>query len=511
MFYTDLGQGYGPLSIQPAGREPRAVLFVFSKAYIPDYARRPMMYNFNGMFRKELDRRLSTVGSLGGWNRRSAFFDNNRDNASLVIPRAQADEVNMSVFSGLWTFVLIITHTRDQPMFTGVPAITSKEIFSGYVLDDPVSDNLVSMGHSDAVNPEALLSTTHHTQININDNVAGSFSVMSDTDMIPQQTAANIQKDGSAVASLRPDKLVEGIIPSGPFDTAIQMQPVPLDQTADLTEGVDTAYTLPVTHLAKLVDGLARSKADIVNMLGDGRTGIGDAMGLMCNNLSSELRPGQIACIAQNINEQKIRPDMLFKINDILVAYPDALINICRQPAGQQVDLVNPMLPTVTNQMSSLISSCLPVLLTEHGFSAINMRYCSYDNVPGSFTRGSYQIFDAKTLCVVSPEVYQAKLQMLIQDIIDNIFGVILANAGEFNVQLNCGIGGASLVDLTLLDYHTQNQNGFTLVDNRMGGLNSSMIGSDEVSLSNQRQLCGVIQDSVNGSLVGDTPRYDMY
>jgi hypothetical protein len=89
-------------------------------------------------------------------------------------------------------------------------------------------------------------------------------------------------------------------------------------------------------------------------------------------------------------------------------------------------------------------------------------------------------------------------VQVLIRDIIDNLFGVVLANAGEFNVQLNCSIGGASLVDLTLLDWMSQNQNGYTMINNRMGGLNSSMIGSYEVSLANQQQLSSIIQDTVN-------------
>ena len=517
MQYANLGQGYGPLTIQPTGCQSQAVLCVFSKAFIPDYARRPMTYSFNdgtGAFRRELSDRLRRVGTLGGWNKRSAVFSGSRETAGLVLPNAQADDVNMSVFSDLWTFVLVITNVRNSQPFTGIPPVTSKEIFSGYLLDDPVSNTLVSMGHSDAVNGEATLCTTHHTVLNLNDTALSPFTVMSDVDMIPQQTAANIQKNGCSIASLRPDNLVKGITVASPFDTNIQTTPVPLNQGAPTSEEVDTAYAVPVTHMAKLVDSLANSKWDAFGNTSSQtlREATGDAMTELVTSFASRLQPGYSAMINPDVNKQKIRPDMPFKINDIIVAYPDILIQICQQPAGQQVDLVNPMLPTVTNQMSSLISSCLPVLLTEHGFSEISMRYCSYDPNPDGFTRGSYQVYSAVTLCEVTAEVYQAKVQVLLRDIIDNLFGVVLANAGEFNVQLNCSIGGASLVDLTLLDWMSQNQNGYTMVNNRMGGLNSSMIGSYEVSLANQQQLSSIIQDTVNvAASEAAAPMYNLY
>ena len=44
-----------------------AELSLFSRAYTPDFARRPLVYNFNGAFREELNDRLSNVGSVRGF------------------------------------------------------------------------------------------------------------------------------------------------------------------------------------------------------------------------------------------------------------------------------------------------------------------------------------------------------------------------------------------------------------------------------------------------------------
>jgi hypothetical protein len=80
---------------------------------------------------------------------------------------------------------------------------------------------------------------------------------------------------------------------------------------------------------------------------------------------------------------------------------------------------------------------------------------------------------------------------------------IIVANVGEFNVCVNCGVGGVTLVDLTLMDWISEHQSGYSFTNNRLGGLNSSLIGNITVSNSNQQQLSGIIQDCVNTSMAG--------
>lgn len=496
----------GPaLNMRVNNNAAQAVLMLFSRTYTPDFARRPMVYNFGGEFRRELSDRLANVGTLGGWQASKGYFGKDACATSIVLPSARADKVRMSAFSELWSFILIINTIKPSPAFTGIPSMVSREIFSGYVCDDPVSVSLAMGQHSDVVNYNAVLVTTHHTCFNLSDNIISPISVESDTDIIPQQQAANIQMDGTALASLRPDKLVQGMVPqNNVFDSGMMFSPVPLNQNTDIAEEVETAYSIPTTHVTKMVNGLANS---IANTPFNNCLGVGDAMEKLTDNLSSQLQPGYSCRIIFDTQRQLIRPDKAFTIGDLDAAFPgnNLHVQICRQPVGQSVDLVDPMAPTPENQMTSLISACLPVLLMEHGFTDIELRYSSYVNNPNNPFKGIYEIQrpEPGTLVQLSRDVYQTNLEALIEDIVNDVFMVICANTGEFDVMLQCSVNGTTLVDLNLLDWNTMHQNGYTLVNNRLGGLNSSLIGTAGISEGNQKQLSNVLQDCVNTAMAG--------
>lgn len=511
MFYQDNGTYAGPaLSFQNNNNTVHAELSLFSKIFTPDFARRPMVYNFGGEFRQELSDRLASVGTLGGYNRSQSkfgYFGKDSCAASIVIPSTRADAVHMSTFCEVWSFILVVTTVRNNPGFTAIPPIITKEVFSGYVIDDPISRVLMTGNKSDITNKNAILVTTHHTSYHISDNIVNTISVDNDKDIIPQQIASNIQADGAALASLRPDRLASGIVATDIFDPTVMTTPVPLNQNTDKAEEVDTVYSLPTAHVTKLVNGLANS---ISNTNFATCPGVGDAMSELTSNLSAQLSPGYSSMVALEDSKKAIRPDKAFTIGDLDAAFPgdSLLVLINTQPQGQQVDLLDPLLPTRQNQMSSLISMCLPPLLIEHGFSEIQFRYCSYDVSGDGMNKGSYQIQSASTLCELTREMYHAKLSALMSDIINDVFMIVVANTGEFNVCINCGVGGVTLVDLTLLDWSSEHQQGYNFTNNRLGGLNSSLIGDINVSNSNQQQLCGILQDCVNTSMANSSP-YD--
>ena len=503
MYYNYSDNYTGPtLNMQINNNTEQAVLMLFSRIYTPDFARRPMVYAFGGEFRRELSDRLANVGTLGGWQVSKGYFGKDACATSIVLPSPHADKVQMSVFSELWSFILIINTIKPSPSFTGMPSMVSREIFSGFVCDDPVSTSLIMGQNSDIVNYNALLVTTHHTCFNLSDNIISPMSIESDTDIIPQQQAANIQMDGTALTSLRPDKLVQGMVPvDNVFDAGMMYSPVPLNQNTDIAEEVDASYNIPTTHVTKMVDGLAKS---IANTPFNNCLGVGDAMDKLTENLSAQLQPGYSCRLVFNQNRQMIRPDKPFTMGDLDLAFPgnSLHVQVCRQPAGQNVNLVDPMAPTIENQMTSLISSCLPVLLMEHGFTDIRLRYTTCD--PNGHQ--AYKIEEDPppgTLVQLTQAYYSQKIQNLMDDIINDIFAIIRANAGEFDVMIECSVGGVTLVDLNLLDWHSQHQNGFMLTNNRLGGLNSSLIGSSSVSEGNQKQLSNVLQDCVNVGMAG--------
>ena len=139
MYYNYSDNYTGPvLNMQFNNDTEQAVLTLFSRIYTPDFARRPMVYTFGGEFRRELSDRLANVSTLGGWQPSKGYFGKDACAASIVLPSPHADKVRMSVFSELWSFILIINTIKPSPAFTGIPSMVSREIFSGFVCDDPV-------------------------------------------------------------------------------------------------------------------------------------------------------------------------------------------------------------------------------------------------------------------------------------------------------------------------------------------------------------------------------------
>lgn len=513
MLYQNHGLVNNPvLNLRATNDSVHAELSLFSRAYVPDFARRPLVYSFNGAFREELNDRLSKIGdfssanstTLGGFKPQDAYFGKSSFASNLILPNVRAEAVNMSSFSESWTFILIITTVKNSTPHTGMPSrIVQKEIFSGYVADDPISRSLMLGNKSDVTNPNAILVTTHHTEFDTSDNRIQPVSVTADSDIIPQQIAANIQKDGTALASLRPDLLLNGITPDdGIYSSSVMTSPVPLNQNAKEAENIPVDFNIPTAHTTKLVSSLANS---IRNTNFSGTAGYGDALAELTSNYSSQLQPGYCVPGALYKWSDIINPGRSFTIGDLINAFPgnSLCINNYEQPFGQQVDLVDTMSPTPQNQMSSLISMCVPSILIECGLSDISVSYRSFDPSCDGMHKGSYNWSDANPLVPLSPEQLRGKLESFMDMLIQDVFMIVYANVGEFMVNITSSVCGATLVDLHLMDWDS-NQNGFSLTNNRLGGLNSSMIGSVEISNNNQMQLSNILQDCVNTAKINE-------
>lgn len=507
MIYQNHGLVNNPvLSLRATNDNVHAELSLFSRAYTPDFARRPLVYSFNGAFREELNDRLSRIGDLGGFKPQDAYFGKCNCASNLILPNVRAEAVNMSSFNESWTFILIITTVRNSTPYTGMPSsIIQKEIFSGYVADTPISNSGLVLGtQNDPYNHNALLVTTHHTEFDTSDNRIQPVSVTADADIIPQQIAANIQKDGTALASLRPDLLLNGITPDdGIYSSSIMTSPVPLNQNAKEAENIPVDFNMPTAHTTKLVSSLANS---IRNTNFSGVCGYGDALAELTSNYSAQLQPGYCVPGALYRWSDIINPGRSFTIGDLINAFPgrSLCINNYEQPFGQQVDIVDTMAPTVQNQMSSLISMCIPPMLVECGLSDISVSYRSFDPSCDGMHKGSYNWSEANPLVPLSPEHLRGKLEAFMDMLIQDVFMIVYANAGEFMVNITSSVCGTTLVDLHLMDWESTNQNGFSLTNNRLGGLNSSMIGSTEISNNNQIQLSGILQDCVNTAKVNE-------
>lgn len=498
MNYNDCGNYQGAVTLGN-GMQSQAILWLFSQTYIPDHASRAMMYNFNGTFRGILNDRLSTVNTLGSWREDRAYFTNEPSASDVIMPSTHARVTRTSQLSENWTFVLQIRTLRNSPVYTGIPSSCNVDIYSGYVVDDPVSMVLFNGNNSDAINRNAILVTTHHTRYLEDDNDTCPIMVRRDIDIIPQQVIAGLQTNGETLGELRPDKIAQCIGVNDPYDTdSTSPMHIPLDQNADRNAIVGTEYSNPITHLMKLASGMASTigqNSKNINIMGDG-----DMMNQLAADLTVELSPGNVSSYGPQMGSN-LAPDQSFSIGQVEIEYPDITVNVIRQPSEQQVDLVNPFSPTRTNVLSSLISSCIPPLLAEHGFADISFSYRSFDmNDCDPQIPGGWYITSANPLCPMSPDAFRVRTNCLIIAIIKNVFGIVrtaIENT-DFMVDISSSISGSTLVDLRIMDLANEYESGYYTTNNRLGGLNTSMLGTLDQQAANVQQYSNILRDANN-------------
>ncbi|MDY2698114.1 MAG: hypothetical protein SOV61_00975 [Lachnospiraceae bacterium] len=90
-------------------------------------------------------------------------------------------------------------------------------------------------------------------------------------------------------------------------------------------------------------------------------------------------------------------------------------------------------------------------------------------------------------LFVMTPEQIQANADFLKKELMRDVFPSIRMNCGEFYLTVKSTIAGESIIDLRLMDWG--DQNGFIEQSNRLGGLNTPMIGLNTTLDNNARQI----------------------
>lgn len=498
MNYNDCGNYQGAVTLGN-GMQSQAILWLFSQTYIPDHASRAMIYNFNGTFRGILNDRLSTVNTIGSWRADRAYFANEPSASGVIMPATHARVTRTSQLSENWTFVLQIRTLRNNPVYTGMPSSCDVDIYSGYVVDDPVSMVLLNGNNSDAINRNAILVTTHHTRYLEDDNDTCPIMVRRDIDIIPQQVMAGLQTNGETLGELRPDKISQCVSVNDPYDTnTTSPMHIPLDQNADRNAAVGTEYSNPITHLMKLTTGMAHTidqNSKSINLPGDG-----DMMNNLAADMAVEMSPGDVCSYGPNMGSS-LAPDQSFSIGQVEVEFPNITVNVIRQPSEQQVDLVNPFTPTRTNVLSSLISACIPPLLAEHGFADISFSYRSFDrNDYDPQLPGGWYITSANPLCQMSEDAFAVRTNYLIASIIKNVFSIVRTTIEntDFMIDVSSSISGSTLVDLRIMDLGSEYESGYYTTNNRLGGLNTSMLGTLDEQAANVRQYENILRDATS-------------
>lgn len=502
------GQSVAPAMSFGALANTHAMLYLFQKTEIPTQYRRSYEYNFDGNFTKELsakmDTKLSTLNG-GGWNRMDDCMYGSQYATTAVMPSANSMELNTNDFCMRWSFVLLVKSSDGATPFAAIPVVSTNEIYSGFLIDDPYSAYTLAMPTANldhSYNPNCRLQITHFTKFASDNSVdaggynAGSHTVTGDYDVVSPSSSQQIVPETVALRSLQPGTLLENAHIDEQYHSYVSPDSfAPLLTNNDTPLYVPSRYNDPRQHVGQLVDAMVQFKknetppADYMfggpRLPGEEVSAADVMLSTTKTLLDSEFHVS---------GRSALDPSVPVSLSELDKIFPDMRVVVFDQPAGLQYTAVNTGAPTRTNILSAVITSALPALLTDSGLSSIGFHYNSWQQDEMGHL-GLWYLEGISTLYPATDEIKIQKFNSFKWLFNNNIAPIITSSAGDFYLECWTSLGGTTIVKLKLKNFTTGNEplGGYVSVDNRLGGLSSPLVGSYNSAFNNATQLKSVI------------------
>ena len=467
----------------------RALLYLMTKKFTPNQTRRALTYNFGGEFRKDLQENLSKAPNAG-YNNLNAMMLDSTNAKSAILPAAIGEPVNLSPFNDFWTFILVIDNDTGTSPFGTISPIPTRMLYSGWVADEPVTKQNLSQGYVE--NPNAVLSTTHHTTLTVQQTLspmggASHIETTGDYDYIPT-VIQQLQMNQSPLYSLKPSDVTNGIT-VGDSAHNYSVSPVPVAAAHKSIE-VPTELNAPAFHLQRMVSGMADTVKHLANPT---ESDIFAGEDVAISTMATMLADGRNSIL------NDLNPNEPITIGQLRAKYGNNLeIVVCNQPFDPQYDLVGNEVPNRRNVLTAVVSSSLPPLLAQFGLAEIAFRYNSFHRPAGGLgstngDRGVFQLLNISGLFTTSQDQLNLAWDQLCRYMKMTLFPIILTNGGHFDLTCHCSLGGASLINLQLLDEIIDQ--GLIETSNLLGGLNTPLVGNQNAVTNNAGQMYNAVQD----------------
>jgi hypothetical protein len=488
----------------------KALLYLFSPRPFGQQIRRPLVYNFNDNFTNAAaDAMHGQSGSLG---LRMMNLMQRPEASNVIVPVATGGVfTKMADLSIYWTFLLIVN--GEQPHYrmvaTGfdqaeaVAALggalkNNRAVYYGMMMDEPVNPTTLHFS-TPTLNPNARLLITHKTFINQLSAIGSGgvsmprFNVEGDVDVIDPGMLSMISAE--PLHRLTPDKLLDCNDYS--YDPATN-QPVTVSYSGAYDElgpqqsplSISTAYSVPYTHLSKVMTGIDQVSQSLLTNSHAGIFGnpsgvspfLNNSADVFSHNLAERLKTeGALSHIGLQENE-------VISLGEIIARYdPDVqpfLINVASQ--WEVADQAGTDANTV---FSSLILQAAPALMVNTKISEVTMEYDSHADLGRPFTLG----YLANMGQAEQQFAFTAFLNLLRRE----LFPILKAARGDFRLYLSLQAGGISRC---VLRYYADSDN--TMVPYEMptiaGGFNSNMLGSSGIAAHTGQSL-GEFADVLTG------------
>lgn len=483
-----------------SGPTDNVVLFLFQPKYIPNFARRPLQYRFGDKFIGDLMN--AAVDSSLGVKRPDASFMREYSSASAaVLPRTNADEVDLREFSQSWTFVLIIDAKQMESCFNTRSSIASRLIYTGWVMDEAASHS-----HSGGVvvNPRAVLNITGFVKLAQNGNCFGPSGAISSVSVNDNRLLADptllqrTEQDGQALYNLSPHNLANAVQSfdgnsNGYINTSSLLHITPLaaaNGAGELSMPISASLGNPFYHISHLVSGLSGAVAsERLSKTTDYAYDFNQIdSGNILHSASHAWRdPAVIAFDSPD-------PCKAHTIGELDYKYPYMDVQVIWQPHDPTYALSDSMAPTRRNVFTSVVASSLPYLMNELGIIEVSFRYDSHNSdslLASTDDPGVWYLTNIALSYTSDIDETNTAWMKLLDRMRWSIFRILKDNAGEFSLTVQCSPLGSILVDLRFLDEQS-GDTGFVEVNGALGGINAVTVGNHADATSNASQLASI-------------------
>lgn len=456
----------------------RAVLFIFSPRHIEDHYKRPLLYNFNMEFSENAANLL-----VGGNNKRnlSQLLASNVSNGAIV-PSMTGIKFNTSMYSNQWSFLLIVTNDDVNPAIQQMNSGNRKCIYIGLFTDEPVNPNTLNFVQP-TINPNSTLVITRKLILNrLNTFHATRGKIVKDDLMSDVENYYHdeniINQNDHKLFNIQPNNIIKKSMPDQNGGIALTDHngfDSPLIDPED--SKLETVQNSPKKQLGIIGKALL-SSLDYYDY-----ESIEQEMLDVDNNYSETLKENAEAFMNNNcfiLSDNIGLKNNRYSLGEIINRYnPDIYPIISPAKTGAQIipqDVNSP-----TSIFSSLITATIPSFLTRVGLSGVSFMYNSYYD--------AMKLLHIESLIPVEDSKLKFKWESLLKILKFELFQIIEASVGPFDLMVNSFINGSSYVRLQLLDESVLPSDYIFEENNTLGGITSPGIGNFDSFANNSRDL----------------------
>lgn len=481
---------------------PQACIYFFSPQQMPELCVRPTHYMFNfetvGEINNIIDRNLhSNAASIGGEGIKESVANSLTLNQAIK-PAMHGTAFDTTTYQEYWTFLLIMDNAPMMGRAVGATQ-SNRIMYIGFVMGDvPV----FSQNGRTVLNDSAILMPTHKTHLNIREvsGLRGSlttFCAQMDEDVVSPGLLKMTTPDRKFV--MEPKELLVASFTDG-YGNSVEA-PGLLDVTQkNHNIRFDTRRNNPTGQLQQLVSGLTRMRAldagdrEIRSDHRETAVNMHDyttSKTVLLNSLGKALPD---VLVGLQVNQP-------IQFGDLLREYPSLVnkIEVIKLPFPVQADALYMGDPTPTNIWSSLIQSTLPSIASYFGLADVAFRYCSCN--PGSISsldnQPMWEVSNISTFMPMETDALKMRWERTLEHLQNQIFSIIIANCGNFDVTVNFSANNYCMVQLQLMDIMDVANNGFAVSHGVVSPLASPMIGTSFDREANSQQLNGLF-DYIN-------------